>query len=206
MSTKTPIREIAVIPPQIELRPTKNGYLGIFARHDFKKGTDIYMHTFRAVPEDAEIILVTPVGEVPIDIKVHTVRRADGMRDYFGFDSFMNHSCDANTISMMYEGDAENMRYYTHAAKDIAAGDEITCNYLLFDWDCDGHSFDCLCGAKNCFGHIGGFTDLSFERQLAFADGLDDPTFRRFVNGARDQLNVVTVPASVRDRMAQLGL
>lgn len=206
MKTSTPVREIAVIPPQIELRPTKNGYIGIFARYDFKKGTDIYSHTFRAVPEDAEIILVTPLGEVPIDIKVHTVRRADGMRDYFGFDSFMNHSCDANTISMMYPGDAEKMRYYTHAAKDIAAGDEITCNYLLFDWDCDGHSFDCLCGASGCFGHIGGFTDLSFQRQLAFADGLDDPTFRRFVTGARDQLNQTKLPDSVFRRMAALGL
>lgn len=206
MKTNTPVREIAVIPPQIELRPTKNGYIGIFAKYDFKKGTDIYSHTFRAVPEDAEIILVTPLGEVPIDIKVHTVRRADGMRDYFGFDSFMNHSCDANTISMVYPGDAEKMRYYTHAAKDIAAGDEITCNYLLFDWDCDGHSFDCLCGARGCFGHIGGFNDLPFEAQLRFADGLDDPTFKRFVLAAGDQLKPDSLSPEGRLRLQALAI
>ncbi len=205
MNTRTPVNEHAVIPDQIELKPTKNGYIGIFAKYDFPKGTDIYSHIFRAVAEDAEIVLVTPLGEVAIDIKVHTVRRADGMRDYYGFDSFMNHSCDANTISVAYPGDVEINKYYTHAAKDIKAGDEITCNYLLFDWDCDGHSFDCLCGAAGCFGHIGGFADLPFEAQVRFADGLDDPTFRRFVAAAGDKLRTAKLSASAVARLQALA-
>ena len=150
------LTEIAVVPPQIELCPTRHGYLGIFAKYDFKKGTDIYSHASRPVAEDEVILLVTPRGTVPIDIKVHTVRRADGLRDYFGFDSFMNHSCAPNTISVVYPGDAENGRYATQAATDIKAGDEITCNYLLFDWDCDGHSFDCLLARKNVLGALVG--------------------------------------------------
>jgi hypothetical protein len=200
------LTEIAVVPPQIELCPTRHGYLGIFAKYDFKEGTDIYSHASRPVAEDEVILLVTPRGTVPIDIKVHTVRRADGLRDYFGFDSFMNHSCAPNTISVVYPGDAENGRYATQAATDIKAGDEITCNYLLFDWDCDGHSFDCLCGAKECFGRIGGFGNLPFEKQLRLADGLDDPTFARFVASSGERLKPSALSLEGQLRLRKLGL
>jgi SET domain-containing protein len=29
------------------------------------------------------------------------------------------------------------------ASRDIKAGEELTCNYLHFDLDCDGHQFKC---------------------------------------------------------------
>ena len=204
MSAQTTIREFAVIPDQIELKPTKNGYMGIFAKYDFPKGTDIYSHIFRQVSEDAKIILITPLGDVPIDIKAHTVRRADGLRDYFGYDSFMNHSCDPSTISVAYDGDAEINKYYTQAAQDLKAGDEITCNYLLFDWDCDGHAFDCLCGVAECFGHISGFAGLPFEAQLRFAEHVDDPTFARFVAEAGERLNAADLSPQGRLRLQNL--
>jgi hypothetical protein len=204
MSMQTTIREIAVIPERIELKPTKHGYLGIFAKYDFPKGTDIYSHVFRQVSADDRIILATPFGDVPIDINAHTVRRADGLRDYFGFDSFMNHSCDPSTISVAYAGDVEINKYYTQAAKDLKAGDEITCNYLLFDWDCDGHSFDCLCGAAECFGRIAGFAGLPFDAQVRFAEHLDDPIFKRFVAESREKLSVSELSPKARLRLQNL--
>lgn len=46
---------------------------------------------------------------------------------------------------------------------DIKAGEELTCNYLHYDPDCDGHQFICQCGSSKCFGEIKGFNNLPLE-------------------------------------------
>jgi len=174
-----PIHECAKVPEQIELKYTSNGYIGIFAKRDFIKGEELYSHSLKPMPENSEIILSTPLGEVQIDMRLHGVKQSNGWRDYYGFDSFMNHSCDANSFSICPE--SENLSFYTNkAAKNIQAGDEITANYLLFDWDCDGHSFDCLCGSPHCYGHIRGFQALDFETQCRLLPEVDEVTLRRF--------------------------
>jgi len=197
--------EKAEIPPQIELKLTSHGFLGIFARYDFAAGTDIYSHSSRPLPEHTKIQLDTPAGPVLIDMKLHGVKRADGLRDYFGFDSFMNHSCDPTTFSVVLPEHAGTGGYITRAARAIRAGDEITCNYLLFDWDCDGHAFDCLCEAKNCFGRIAGFSGLPFETQLNLVDELDDPILQRFVAAAGDRLRTASLSATAVARIKALG-
>lgn len=199
------IIEHAVIPDAVELRPTKHGFIGIFAKKDFSKGTDVYSNVFKVIPENADILLVTPLGEIQIDVKVHSVKQNNGFRDYYGFDSFMNHACDANTISIVKPGDEATNRYYNQAARDIKAGDEITANYLFFDWDCDGHSFECLCGAATCFKHIHGFKDLEFDLQLKFIDNIDDGTLRKFVAWTGQKLLNADLSAATRRRIATLG-
>jgi hypothetical protein len=49
MNTNTPVREIAVIPPQIELRPTKNGYIGIPNMTSRKAQTSIRIRFVRCL-------------------------------------------------------------------------------------------------------------------------------------------------------------
>lgn len=49
------------------------------------------------------------------------------------------------------------------ASRDIKAGEELTCNYLHFDLDCDGHQFKCECGSPKCFGDIKGFLNISLD-------------------------------------------
>ncbi|MFO1471831.1 MAG: SET domain-containing protein [Turneriella sp.] len=196
------IVETAVIPEQVELKYTANGFIGIFARQSFAKGTDIYSNIYRVMPEDSDIDLITPLGTIHIDMKVHSVKQNNGMRDYYGFDSFMNHSCDATSISVVYPGDEKLNRYFNRAAKDIKPGDEITANYLFFDWDCDGHSFDCLCGSPNCFKHIRGFKDLDFATQLSFIQEIDDATLVKFVAARGNELSQAELPEDARRRIA----
>lgn len=58
---------------------------------------------------------------------------------------FINHSCDANC-----ETSEENGRIWIKAVRDIAAGEEITYDYCLYDSGAD--EARCNCGAGNCRG------------------------------------------------------
>jgi hypothetical protein len=58
---------------------------------------------------------------------------------------FINHSCAANC-----ETSEELGRVWVKAIKNIAAGDEITYDYCLYDGGDDQAT--CNCGAKNCRG------------------------------------------------------
>jgi uncharacterized protein len=70
----------------------------------------------------------------------------DGMViDGFGTAMFINHSCDPNCETEDVGG-----RVFVKAIRDIAAGEELTYEYHLYDSD-DAEG-DCYCGAKQCRG------------------------------------------------------
>lgn len=81
----------------------------------------------------------------------HLVQRSDNCWEFFGFDSFQNHSCDPNTI-MVYNSDKKS--YSLRCKKSIKVGDELTSDYETFDENLDGVSFQCCCGSSNCRGTI----------------------------------------------------
>jgi hypothetical protein len=56
---------------------------------------------------------------------------------------FMNHSCEANSISTGWDFDI--------AIRDIEAGEQITNDYTLLNLD---SSFDCACGSAGCRGVV----------------------------------------------------
>jgi uncharacterized protein len=58
---------------------------------------------------------------------------------------FINHSCDPNCESENLDG-----RVFVMAIRDIAAGEELTYEYNLYDSDDD--DADCTCGAEKCRG------------------------------------------------------
>ncbi|MGC9159667.1 MAG: SET domain-containing protein [Terracidiphilus sp.] len=58
---------------------------------------------------------------------------------------FINHSCAANC-----ESSEEDGRVWIKAIREIAAGEEITYDYCLYDGGDD--EARCNCGAKNCRG------------------------------------------------------
>ena len=60
---------------------------------------------------------------------------------------FINHSCDANCETSEVRG-----RVWVTAIKDIAAGDEITYDYCLYDGGDD--EAICNCGTKKCRGSM----------------------------------------------------
>lgn len=56
---------------------------------------------------------------------------------------FFNHSCSANCLSVGYD--------FELAIRDIAAGEELTDDYGTLN---PGEPFPCLCGARDCRGHV----------------------------------------------------
>lgn len=67
--------------------------------------------------------------------------------DGHGTAMFLNHSCDPNC-----ETEEENGRVWIKAIRDIAAGEELTYDYHLYDGD--PAEAPCYCGAPNCRGSM----------------------------------------------------
>ena len=85
-----------------------------------------------------------PNSEIQITDDLHLVARTGDEYEPVMF--FLNHSCDPNV------GFAGNTVLIT--MRDVAAGEELTTDYALFD-DYDGQ-MACACGADRCRGVIGG--------------------------------------------------
>jgi SET domain-containing protein len=67
----------------------------------------------------------------------------DTVIDGFGLAMFINHSCDPNCETKELKG-----RVWISSLRDIAAGEELTYDYNLYDGDDDEAL--CNCGAANC--------------------------------------------------------
>jgi len=76
--------------------------------------------------------------------------------DGFGAAMFINHSCAPNC-----ETEDDNDHIFVSALRDIAAGEELTYEYNLYDSDDEEGS--CHCGAPNCRGTM--FSDLELARR-----------------------------------------
>jgi SET domain-containing protein len=66
--------------------------------------------------------------------------------DGFGMAAFVNHSCSPNC-----ETDEMDDRVWIVASRDIAAGEELTYDYNIYDAE-PGESSFCYCGAVDCRG------------------------------------------------------
>jgi len=90
----------------------------------------------------------------------------------------MNHSCNPNVICSAIS----DTQYKCVALRDIKIGDEIVCDYALFDYECDGHEIpSCECGETNCRGAMKGFKNLPFETQLRLLPWADSAILENFV-------------------------
>jgi len=74
-----------------------------------------------------------------------------------GVAAFINHSCDPNC-----EADEIKSRVWIIAARDIAAGEELTYDYNLYDGDLDDSS-PCSCGANSCRGSM--YSEAELKRR-----------------------------------------
>lgn len=117
------------------------------------KGTVIFQNKSQFYPSGTSVVAsfkVHPTNEIvtkelsEID---HSVNRHEYGREYFGFDSFSDHSCDPSTKTIWLSTDD----YIVVALRDIEAGEQITCDYENFTKiDFDGVKFNCKCGSTNC--------------------------------------------------------
>jgi len=84
--------------------------------------------------------------------------------DGFGTAMFINHSCNPNC-----ETEDIDDRIFVVAIRDIAAGEELTYEYNLFD--SDDEDGDCHCGAARCRGTM--FSDQEVQRRKRKAERLE---------------------------------
>ena len=68
--------------------------------------------------------------------------------DGFGMAAFVNHSCQPNC-----ETDQIENRIWIIALRDIAAGEELTYDYNIYDAE-PGEDSPCHCGARGCRGTL----------------------------------------------------
>ena len=160
----------SVIPDVIRVGEGKYGRC-LYATKAFAKGDVIYNGSFHVLDhvDKYKLNVVATDGTLLNSYTLDTLNSfADHVdtptrRDLYGFDAFMNHSCDPNTWS----SDTGEADYVTYAMKDIEVGDELTADYALFDYECDGHVIEvCGCGAPNCRGEMRGFAHLPIEEKV----------------------------------------
>jgi len=76
--------------------------------------------------------------------------------DGFGMAAFVNHSCRPNC-----ETDQIDNRVWIIALRDIAAGEELTYDYNIYDAE-PGENSSCHCGSEDCRGTM--FCEEEIER------------------------------------------
>jgi uncharacterized protein len=86
----------------------------------------------------------------------------DGMViDGAGMAAFINHSCEPNC-----ETDEIDGRVWIFALRDIAAGEELTYDYNLYDGDEDDPA-PCACRAKSCRGTMYSAEEIARRKKNA---------------------------------------
>lgn len=80
--------------------------------------------------------------------------------------AYLNHSCAPNAY-VDWGG------VYLRALRNIAPGEEITCNYLTTDWELD-ERFVCHCGAQHCYRELKGLRYLARDEQQKLLHFLPD--------------------------------
>ena len=157
------------VPLGLRVGQARYGF-GIFSTQFMPKGSVVYTGKQLVIPNEyAQFRLVLDnqdSAEFILNTDTHSVQFTESQRWLYLFDSFMNHSCDPNTISHQTKELKENNQYETVALKDIFPGDEITCDYNLFEYDCHGKVIEkCLCGFTNCVGRVAGYRFLTPAEQ-----------------------------------------
>jgi hypothetical protein len=131
-------------PPHLVIRGSKIDSEGCHTTAPIKKGAVIVEYTGpRITVKQADAFY----DDHP---RTYLFGLADGKHviDGEGVAAFINHSCDPNC-----EADEIKGRVWIMACRDIAAGEELTYDYNLYDGDLDDPS-PCFCGAPNCRGSM----------------------------------------------------
>jgi SET domain-containing protein len=150
--------------------------LGVFATRSFHEGERI-----RRVNIVREVTPDSPIRE-ELGERTDYCSYPDGKVVLWGFpDRHVNHSCDPNAYER-YEGDSS----YLVARREIAAGEEITCDYNINI--ANGTAWPCKCGAGRCRGEVAGdFFRLPMQWQREYRSLLAD----WFVRRHRERLSVL---------------
>lgn len=130
-----PDTELKLVSPVI-------GY-GVFATRPIPAGTIVYVRDALelAVAPDSDWVS-NPLYRPIVEKYAYIDPTGDRIISW-DIAKYVNHSCNANTLSTGYG--------FEIAVRDIAAGEEMTDDYGLFNVD---HAFACSCGSEHCRGQI----------------------------------------------------
>src|SRR5208282_260883 len=140
-------------PSHLVLRRSRIESLGCYTRVPIKKGELVAEYTGpRLSVEEAEALYDGHLRTFLFGLN-------DGREviDGVGLAAFINHCCDPNC-----EADERGGRVLIHAIRDIAAGEEITYDYNLYDGSSEDEA-RCRCGSKHCRGSM--YSDEELRRQ-----------------------------------------
>jgi SET domain-containing protein len=152
----------------VELKVSCIEGLGVFAARSFHTGERI-----RRVNVVREVTPASPIRD-ELGERVEHCAYPDGKVVLWGApDRHVNHSCDPNSW-LLYEGDA----CFFVARREIATGDEITCDYNINI--ADGTAWPCKCAAARCRGEVAGdFFHLPMQWQREYRPLLAEWFVRR---------------------------
>ena len=155
--------------PEVEVRRSRIEGLGVFACRSFRAGERI-----RRVNVVREITAEAPIRQ-DLGESVDHCSYPDGKVVLWGSpDRHVKHSCDPNAW-LLYDPDA--LPYFV-ARHDIAAGDEVTCDYSINAGE--GGGWPCNCGSARCRRVIeGGFFGLPGELRQQYRPFLAEWFVRR---------------------------
>lgn len=157
------------LPGGVHLGTTSYGR-GLFSTKAFKAGDLVWRDSYALVPHVPRRVLYRIGQEIlPIDLPVHAVLQASsGKYELYGFDSFLNHSCDPTLQSWSTREDGHRGDFEMHAVRDIGPGEEFTQDYDALFWDCrEATISSCGCGSASCRGRIAGFGQLPMVQQVS---------------------------------------
>jgi len=179
------IEMVSRIPERIYISNSETGN-SVFVNKHFKKGELIYKGKYNLI-EDKEFSIKmnliknhdqTKKETFILEKNVHAVSIGNNKRKLFFFDSFMNHSCDPNTFTFYYI----NEHYDVFAARDINSDEELTCDYLNFEYDLrDKNILKCECKSNNCLERIVGFKFLTNDQKKSRLNIITKDVFNSWV-------------------------
>jgi len=131
-------------PPHLAIRQSKIDSEGCYTSQSIKKGEFVVEYNGpRLTIKEADALY----DNHP---RTYLFGLSDGRHviDGEGVAAFINHSCDPNC-----EVDEVDGHVLITAIRDIAAGEELSYDYNLYDGELDDPA-PCSCGARNCRGSM----------------------------------------------------
>jgi uncharacterized protein len=140
----------SIDPADLLIRRSGIHGCGCYTTVPIPEGTHIVEYTGPRLSKDQADELY---NERP-DTYLFCIGEGDYVVDGDSVAAFINHCCDANC-----ETDEFGEHIWIIATRDIAAGEELTYDYNLYDGDDDDEAV-CHCGAKDCRGSMYGEEEL----------------------------------------------
>ena len=175
--------------------------LGLFATAKFAKGQVLYTGSHIVIQDfgGGKVLLKTNIGSFVLETKKHGSLQPDGICHIYTFDAFTNHCCSPNTYSADERCDEAGGTYKTVALRDISPGEEITCDYDLYEYDAKQMAIaECRCGSACCRGRALGFMHWPEELQIPMLPRLEETLLGHWrAAHPRVLLRSVAAPAGV---------